>query len=665
MSVAVVGYSASELVGLPGLPSSPRKIRERATREHWASVAVTRRGGETRLYSLASLPLAAQEALARRTVRELPTPTLVREDEVQAPASHVQRAQERARLALAVAELVSRGVALVKACATVAEGTPHSERSVRRWYDSVRRLPRVDWIARLLPQWKPTAKSADCHPDAWAFLRDDYLRQSRPALHACYRRMVDTAKAEGWSPVPSYHAVRRRLEREVSVAERVFRREGDEALAQLYPAQERDRSALRPMQAVNGDGHLGDVMVLWPDGKVERPMVIGLQDLATSKALAVRVDRSENGEVVRLAIADMIRDYGVPDDAVFDNGRVWASKEMTGGQLTRYRGRIRKEDPEGLLTSLGVTVHFTQVYHGQSKPIERMWRDFVENVSRHPAFEQAYVGSRPDRRPENFDRKKAVTLEKFIAVLMNEVRLHNARPGREAYGGKSFDEVFAEGVAASPVKRMAEWQRRLLYLSVDRVRAQSRDGAIRLFGARYWSPELVQHKGKMVSLRFDPQDLGAGVFVYASSEHDGKYICHAAAQGKVPFFSKAHARESAQAKKAYTKAVRAQAKAAQRFKPEELAALHMRATSIATPMPTSNVIAMVPSLRRPEVPVPSDEQVTVAPTAEEAARADASDRVVLELGQVSTARLIDDQQDDSLVLELGRASFAKLAGDRR
>lgn len=351
MSAAVVGYSASELVGLPGLPSSAYRIRERATRERWASVAVSRRGGETRLYSLASLPLATQEALARRTVRELPSPTVPSEDERQAPASHVARATEHARLALAVAELVSRGIPVLKACATVAEETSHGARSVRRWYDAVRRHPRVEWVARLIPQWKPATKTAAMSPDAWAFLRDDYLRQSRPALRACYRRMVATAQAEGWSPIPSYHAARRRIEREVSVAERVYRREGDEALSRLYPAQERDRSALRPMQAINGDGHKADVMVLWPDGQVERPMVIGLQDLASSKALAVRVDRSENGEVVRLAIADMIRDYGVPEIAVFDNGRVWASKEMTGGQLTRYRGRIRKEDPEGLLTS--------------------------------------------------------------------------------------------------------------------------------------------------------------------------------------------------------------------------------------------------------------------------------------------------------------------------
>ncbi len=662
MSVAVLGYTASELAGLPGLPSSARKVRARAEREGWPCAIVTRRGGQARVYSLATLPLEVQEVLARQTVRVVTAPECSpssEDDAVRAPESHLQIATERARLARAVAELVARGVPLLRACEVAAEGTEHAPRSVRRWHDAVRHHPTTEWVVRLLPKWKARPATTDYHAMAWQFLRDDYLRQSKPALRACYRRMVETALANGWTPVPSYHACRRRLEREVSTAERVFRREGSEALSRLYPSQERDASCFRVLEAINGDGHLADVMVLWPDGKRARPMVIGLEDLRSDKVLSVRVDRSENGEVVRLAMADVVREHGVPEHAYFDNGRVWASKEMTGGQLTRYRGKIRPEDPEGLMTALGIEVHWTTPYHGQSKPIERTWRQFVENVSRHPAFEGAYLGSNPTQKPKNYREEKAVPLATFLEVLMLAVREHNARTGRAVHDGRSFDEVFAEGYAAGPIRRVTEAQRRFLYLAADRIRTRSADGALHLFGTRYWADELLQHRGKMVTVRFDPQDLGAGVFVYASNEDKGRFLCHAVAHGKVAFRERAAARDHASARNAFTKAEKAKARAAQRFSAAELARLHVQAAVAKEPLPDPKIIAPIFGLQVHE------EHVEVTEPAEQIAKRTANEHVVLEVGRVAQERLDVDRIEDELITEISRVSFSRLAGDRR
>lgn len=660
--VAVLGYTAAELAGLPGMPASARAVRARAEREGWPCALVTRRGGPTRVYSLTALPLEAQEALARQAVRIVTTrESSTPEDLVEAaPEAYVQIAQERARLTRAVAELLARGVPVLKACETAAEGTAHSARSVRRWFDAVRHHPSTEWVVRLLPQWKARPAQPEYHENAWQFLRDDWLRQSKPSIRGSYRRMVDVARAKGWTPIPSYHACRRRIEREISTAERVYRREGSEALSRLYPSQQRDTSCFRVLEAVNGDGHVADVMVLWPDGVRKRPTLIGLEDLRSDKVLAVRVDRTENGEVVRLAIADMVREYGVPEHAYFDNGRVWAGKEMTGGQLTRYRNKIRPEDPEGLMTALGIEVHWTTPYHGQSKPIERTWRQFVENVSRHPRFDGAYLGSDPTKKPSNYSEKRAVPLAQFLEVLMIEVRKHNALTGRSVHGGRSFDEVFAEGYAEGPIRRVTEAQRRFLYLAADRVRTRSADGAIHLFGTRYWADELLQHRGKMVTVRFDPQDLGAGVFVYASADDKGRFIGHAPARGKVAFNDRAAAREHAAARKRFVKAEKEKAKAAQRFRSAELARLHIEANVAAEPLPDPKVIAPVFGLKVPE------ERVEVAAPAEQLEQRAANEHVVLEAGRIAQERLARAHvDDDELISEISRVSFARLAGDRR
>src|SRR3546814_15673799 len=112
-----------------------------------------------------------------------------------------------------------------------------------------------------------------------------------------------------------------------------------------------------------------------------------------------------------------------------DNGRAFASKWLTGGAKTRFRFKVRDEDPTGLLVALGVTIHWAKPYRGQSKPIERGFRDLCDAVAKHPAFEGAYTGNRPDAKPENYG-SKAVDLDTFLRVWNEGMAAHNARLGQ-------------------------------------------------------------------------------------------------------------------------------------------------------------------------------------------------------------------------------------------
>src|SRR3546814_16811814 len=59
----------------------------------------------------------------------------------------------------------------------------------------------------------------------------------------------------------------------------MLRREGDEALRRMLPAQERTVAELHALELVNIDGHKVDVFVKWPDGRIVRPIIIGIQDV--------------------------------------------------------------------------------------------------------------------------------------------------------------------------------------------------------------------------------------------------------------------------------------------------------------------------------------------------------------------------------------------------
>ncbi|MGR3723940.1 transposase domain-containing protein [Abyssibius alkaniclasticus] len=60
-----------------------------------------------------------------------------------------------------------------------------------------------------------------------------------------------------------------------------------------------------------------------------------IADIYSNKFLAYRIDKSESATAVRLAFYDLFRDWGIPDWALLDNGRAFASKQITGRQYRR------------------------------------------------------------------------------------------------------------------------------------------------------------------------------------------------------------------------------------------------------------------------------------------------------------------------------------------
>jgi putative transposase len=196
---------------------------------------------------------------------------------------------------------------------------------------------------------------------------------------------------------------------------------------------------------------------------------------------------------------------------------------------TRYRFTVRDDEPAGILTQLGVTVHWTTPYHGQAKPIERAWRDLCEEIAKHPECAGAYTGNAPDAKPENY-ASKAVPFAQFRTLVAREIERHNQRQGRRGVGldGGSFAQAFARSLSApgTVVTRATAAQRRLLLLAAEGVTCRKPTGEVQLGGNRYWAEELVALVGRTVTVRFDPDDLHAPIAVYA---RDGRFVCEAPA----------------------------------------------------------------------------------------------------------------------------------------
>lgn len=576
-------HSASELAGLPGLPSTARRVNARAKREGWQSRRRVARGGGLE-YASTSLPECTQAALLIRARRAQSTSAAKMSRKVPSDAlwARYERATDKLRdigklrmeAVLSVQALMAGGLGKIKARQIVSEqlsreGHTVSAGTIANWQKTVHGYHRGDWLPLLLPHYHGRSNTREIEPAAWDIFKADWLRPEQPSAKSCYRRLERIADARGWE-LPSLRTMERKIERELPRAVRILARQGEEAMMRTYPAQERDRSVFDALEAVNADGHRWDVMVRFPDGEVGRPVILGWQDVYSGKILGWRLADHESSDVVRLSLADVVRRYGVPAHAWLDNGRAFASKWMTGGVPNRYRFKVREEDPEGLMKALGIEVHWVTPYHGQAKPIERAWRDFCDAIAKHPAFAGAYTGNNPANKPDNYG-SRAVAWEEFERVVNEEIVAHNARTGRTApvCKGRSFDQVFAESYARATVRKVSAGQLNLMLLAAEAVTASRQDGSVRLSGNRYWTEALAPFAGRKVVLRIDPMHLHGSAHVYTL---DGDYIAEAPCIASVGFADTNAAREHARGKQQYRRGQKQILEAERRMDAAEVAA---------------------------------------------------------------------------------------------
>lgn len=577
-------FTAAEIadLALPGLPRTKRKVNERADKENWKAaisaaglpLARNRKGrGGGLEFHVSLLPSSAQAELVAKGLFVSPQTNSGRAPVAANDGGNSQlwswydgqtdkvkaEAERRAMILVDVDAYKAAGMTASAAVTNAARAAQVSPSTLWNWIALVEGVPANDRLPHLAPRRKGGGKEAEINPELWQLLLSDYLRLSEPTFMSCYLRTKSLADQMGLS-LPHAKTLQRRLEAEVPPQVITLRRKGKEALRRMLPAQVRSVAELHAMELVNIDGHKADVFVRWPDGRIGRPTIVAIQDVYSRKFLAWRIAESEDMVTARLVFADLFQKWGIPKGLLADNGRAFASKWLTGGSRTRFRFKIRDEDPVGILVNLGINIHWAKPYRGQSKPIERGFRDFCDHIARHPAFDGAYTGNTVLAKPENYG-DKAVDLETFCQVWDAGVAAHNARLGRRTEmgaGQRSFDQVFEESYARSTIGKATEEQLRLALFAADQISTDRKTGAVRVAGNSYWVPELAQFAGQKVTIRFDPDDLSKPVHVY---DRAGKFLITAPIWEATGFTDMAAAKERQRLEKRHQRAAREAAQA--------------------------------------------------------------------------------------------------------
>lgn len=423
-------FTPQELAGLPGMPGTPQKVRDRlqknldADRKKWRK----RSGTKATEYHLDLLPEETRAHLADRELERVaaqlsePVRATLALPSVPMPAKLPAVTTDRRALAVSVDDPVARATSaqrqilvsrkiIVGHVERIARDQNCSVRSActvfltraragqlsaevlgvltrtqapqgKKSDDGIPSLPTLQrWISvkreagadALLPAdtATPDFSAKPWHPVVMAL----YQRPQKPTVRAVYDQMTEEWKPE-WgyppgAPAPSYQAVLRFLQK-VSESDKMKGRYQGSALREKKFYQHRDSSGLNPWDLVHADGWNTHFKAPHPvTGEPVTYEVWHFHDVATRYVTPFSIGLTENTDVILQGLRECIRFGGVP--AVLQTDSTKSIKNH----------RVEFDQVAGLAPRLGMTMkHPAEVGNSQANGIAENFNTWLDKESR-------------------------------------------------------------------------------------------------------------------------------------------------------------------------------------------------------------------------------------------------------------------------------------------
>ena len=534
--------SVKSVIGVAGIP------KHRTSATHWLIKAgvpiVTLEGGARRpeAVALADLPQSVGLELSARHIEAEGLEPGERDEAAHARLEEAtpKMQAKAARLAQLAVFMVKREVdgwtkpqifAVVRK-AFGAEGT--SEASLWRILRTVRDLAPANFAPALLDDYNMNGRP--CGPnwdEAWHFALAQIAAAHEEAPLDAADDRLEAVKAEmGWH-LPSRGTFHKRWQALPSSVRLTLRHGAVKAQKLLRQPAMRNRGTLAPMDIWSPDGRTLDLTAKFEDNTDARPVDLRLVDVGSGKALVSRICKSENAVDTVALILEAVRKYGIPKCIDTDNSRSFSGRLVAGGAAFKFRkrkGQSPLHEPPGLCHHLGIEVRFTKPANGQTKLLERSFRETGKRNDAAPEFKGAHNGSSPGRKPDA--KIRPVPIVTVRAVHARELAHHNDRKRQAGFAkGRSFNQVFDEG-RIGQIHRIASERQLYLASLIYKPVSVDRNGRFKVSGWTYGQPdtqdkllafhdfERSQAKGKIL-VGVDPQDFSRPAVAY---DCDGRKI---------------------------------------------------------------------------------------------------------------------------------------------
>ena len=532
-------FTAAELAGMPGVPTSVSALIRRAKAEGWDFKKRKGKGGG-REYAFASLPQETRDALLERLVdsaepdhpvqTSTATPTPARKPESYEQLNETQLQVMGARVALVreierLCTLTTQQKAIQTLVAKAALGdlTPYlaeravlandrktatrnlSERTLKRWLSDFREhgeralAPKRRKADMTVPEWLPR------------FLKF-YQRPQKPPVAAAYQMFVERSPG----PHPSIDQVYRQL-RKMSPEARERGRMGPRDLKAVQPFKRRTFDHLWPNDVWVGDGHTFKSEVINPiTGQAFKPEITMVIDWGTKRIVGVAVNLAESILATLDALRDGITRNGMfavfysDNGAGFDNDPVREVVDRLGGTFTNAlpynsQGRGIIERPhQSILIRYAKTL---DSYIGPDMDKEAATR--VHKLSRQaiknglkplhiPSFQEFYDGLCD--AVERYNHTPHSSLPKIRDLETGRMRHQSPMEALASAEAEGWEPVSAEADLVASLTRPQE------------VRKTHR-GEVRINGGIYFLDMLRDFHGEEVKVAWDYRDeTRVGVF---------------------------------------------------------------------------------------------------------------------------------------------------------
>lgn len=559
-------YTARELAGFPGLPTSERRVKTKAERENWPSQKRVGRGGGCE-YPVSALPLETREHIAAQLMESLPavrpktTLAVIEKAELTAVAKlkKWQTTTMDARLyIIRLIEHAAPAIGATKAIKTLvkqaADGTlpPEvqqlvplankrsgdgdrtlSERSLMRWWSDYKKNG-GNYVA-LAPK---TVEKEELPPWATYFLKCYQVPEKISVPHA----LEDlAAMLPAGIAMPSSAMVYRFMEKYSKLDIEKGRSTGKELKSQKGFIR-RDTSMFEPLDICQCDGHSFKGYIAHPvHGRPFHPELCGVIDCVTRVLIGWSAGLSESSQTVADAVRHAVtvndekRYGGIPAILYTDKG---AGNEST----------VNSDPFVGMYARLGITYKTGIPGNSQARGLveraqQSIWiraakktphytgADMDEGVKRtgylavQKDVKQALKAGEKGKKSETL-----MTWRDFLDFCQNEVELYNRRPHSSL--PKITDPATGLRRHMCPLEKWSEfigkgWSAEvpapteLDALFRPHVTVLTRRGEVRLWGNLYYSAELVHYNGQNVIVAYDIHDANR-VWV---KDADERLIC--------------------------------------------------------------------------------------------------------------------------------------------
>jgi putative transposase len=385
-----------------------------------------------------------------------------------------------------------------------------------------------------------------------AIIKDLYCDEHKPTVKTVYNKAVkqaielgpefclecgyaDTCQEIDRSGVKlsSYTTAYRVIKKELTAAEIARWRYGREEFRKKFMPKTRVRKDdIRVNEQWVGDHHefdtSKDLFVVDSNYEPARPWVTGWQDRRSNCFVGYSISFQPNSATILASLAHAMKPkpnspfQGIPEEVLIDNGKDYRSKRLVGlkDQETAEQYRLKCQ---GVFSSLGIRVRFTQPYTPWAKPIERFFKEVADKFSRELP---SWVGNRPSERPSNWKEEvkklvnsgKLLTLEQFTKMFQEWLdKYHNTY--QKDLGGTPLEIYQKYKPAEGPIPNDTALAVLFMYEDTRKVHPTG----IKFNNLNYVNNEkLAIYVGETLRIKYDPNFLDE-IHVFK----DSQYICTA------------------------------------------------------------------------------------------------------------------------------------------